>query len=84
MATHTRTKTGVLVTGIWLRHLKNNVNVVEVLAEIDGVWRLVITEFDGTFNHGVEGPISHIVEPAGMLKAPLDWLPPDKAPEATA
>lgn len=50
------------VSGIWLRRMGED---VQVLAEIDGEWKLVITEaHDGMF--------SHIVEEAGMAKAPPD------------
>lgn len=52
------------VTGIWLRRMDEE---VQVLAEIDGEWKLVIEE-----HH--EGMFSHIVEEAGMAKAPVDDL----------
>ena len=54
----------VEVTGIWLRSIGDK---LEVLAEIDGEFRLVITESMG-------GPMSHIAEVSGMLKAPVDRL----------
>jgi hypothetical protein len=60
----------VPVTGIWLRNIvigPVDVPTIEVLAEIDGEWRLVIDEMG-------EGPISHIVEPGGMRSAPRDYL----------
>lgn len=51
-------KTSHDVTGIMLRTSGNQV-IVE--AEIDGKWWEVIRDIN-------EGPISHIVEPAGMLR----------------
>lgn len=50
--------------GIWLR---KNGEHAEVLAEINGEWRLLIAEH-------IEGPFSHVIEPAGMAKAPIDPL----------
>lgn len=47
-------------TGIWLRRIGNE---VQVLAELDGEWRLVVTE-------PLDGHFSHIVEEAGMKAAP--------------
>jgi hypothetical protein len=52
------------VSGIWLR-LNDDDNRIEVLAEVDGDWRLVITEYNG-------GLFSHIVEPLGIRSAPYD------------
>jgi hypothetical protein len=54
----------VPVTGVWLR--KTTSGLLEVLVETDGVWRLVVEEICD------DGPISHIVEPAGILGAPAD------------
>lgn len=51
-------KEPVSVEGIWLRRLGDD---IQVLAEVDGVWRLVITEF-------YDRNISHIVEPSGIRK----------------
>lgn len=48
----------VAVTGIWLRNGQQE-DEIEVLAEMDGVWRTVIVETMG-------GLLSHIVEPQGM------------------
>jgi hypothetical protein len=60
------TEQAVEVTGIWLRGGENEVTV---LAEIDGEWREVITEFMPTAgNDGTVWPISHIVEPGGMAR----------------
>ena len=55
-------KTPLSITAVWLRRIGDN---VEVLAEFDGEWRKVITE-----HH--EGNFSHIVESAGMRRAPKD------------
>ncbi|HEV2929374.1 MAG TPA: hypothetical protein VGW74_11835 [Propionibacteriaceae bacterium] len=59
----------VPVSGIWLRkkfaHLGND---IEVLAEVDGVWRLL-----GTWTND-DGCISHIMEPAKIRHAPPDPL----------
>jgi hypothetical protein len=54
----------VSVGGIWLRGGENK---MEVLAEIKGEWKVVISEFvPTTGNDGSVWPISHIVEPAGI------------------
>lgn len=66
----TRQRVGpVEVTGIWLRHDERSEYGIEVLAEIDGVWRMVIVE---RFEPGL--PMSHIVEPLGMRHAKPDRL----------
>lgn len=51
----------VEVTGIWLDAHSGR---IRVRAEIGGEWRTVIEEAN------TEGHISHIVEPAGMVKCP--------------
>jgi len=56
----------VPVTGIWLRSGPER-DGLEVLAEINGEWRTVITEKCG-------GLISYIVEPLGMRHARPDRL----------
>jgi hypothetical protein len=53
-------KRPIEVTGIWLDAHSGR---IRVRAEIGGEWRTIIDEING------EGHISHIVEPAGMLKA---------------
>lgn len=53
-------KRPVEVTGIWLDAHSGR---IRVRAEIGGEWRTIIDETNS------EGHISHIVEPAGMLKA---------------
>ena len=61
----------VAVTGIWLRSTitESGEHRVEVLAEVDEEWRLVIP------GEPVEHPtISHIVEIGGMIAAPVDPL----------
>lgn len=55
------------VSGVWLR--KTTSGQLTVLAEVDGVWRAIIDE------RCDDGPISHIVEPDGILTAPIDDLP---------
>jgi hypothetical protein len=53
--------------------LRGGENKMEVLAEVDGVWRVVIDEFVPT--HGNDGniwPISHIVEPSGIRNGKVD------------
>ena len=57
----TRTKTGVLVTGVWLR--REGADAV-VLVELDGRWIEVIRE-----HAAHESQFSHIVEPAGIAAA---------------
>ncbi len=54
----------VSVTGIWLRRIGDD---IQVLAEIDGAWRIVIVELH-------DGQFSHIAEPRWMLKCPLDTV----------
>jgi hypothetical protein len=53
----------VPVTGVWLRTTDNG--KLEVLVETAGEWRVVI---DGYRIGEREQEISHIVEPAGILK----------------
>lgn len=50
----------VPVEGIWLRRIGND---LQVLAQVDGRWKLVIEEL-------WDGNISHIVEYDGILHAP--------------
>ena len=52
----------IRVGGIWLRRIGDR---IQVLAEVDGRWSLVIDEGDGA-------GLSHIVETEGIRKAPLD------------
>lgn len=60
----------VPITGIWLR---GGENIVQVLAEVSGEWRVVIQEYMPTSgNDGNIWPISHIVEPAGIRGAARD------------
>jgi hypothetical protein len=61
----------VPVTGLWLRKATDHSGgQIEVLLELpDGGWRKVID----TPSRG--GPISHIVEVAGIRQAPPDDLP---------
>jgi hypothetical protein len=55
----------VNITGIWLqKDTEYNGSGLRVLAEVDGEWRTVITETAD------DGPISHIVEPAGIERSP--------------
>jgi hypothetical protein len=61
-------QTPVPVSGIWLRS-RIEPPRLEVLAEINGEWRLAIREVNDDTNH-----ISHIVEPLGMRSSPLDDL----------
>ena len=59
------TQSPIAITGVWLRRFRDH---IEVLIERGGVWYQVMEETNA------DGPISHIVEPAGMLKAPVDKL----------
>lgn len=52
----------VPVSGVWLRTIGDH---VEVLAEIDGEWKLLIRDHR-------ESNISHIIEPLGMRAAKAD------------
>lgn len=72
MAGHRFRESGnaIPITGIWLQKATaHNGNTLTVLAEVDGVWRKVITEVAD------DGPISHIVEPAGIEQSPV-WVDP--------
>lgn len=53
------------ITAIWLRSYANS-DEVEVLAEIQGEWRVIIRR------QSIDGPISHIVEEPGITRAPKD------------
>ncbi len=57
----------VAISGVWLRSNAAG-NEVEVLIERGGVWCKLGTERVG------DGVLSHIWEPAGLLKAPVDEL----------
>lgn len=72
---------GVVITGVWLRTTKNypredrtagesnnESTEIEVLVEINGKWRKVVDEIDTVGS----GPISHIVETAGIVKSQRD------------
>ncbi len=67
-------KRGVLVTGVWVRTLDRSpddeTNGIEVLVEVAGKWRLIQSHGP----HDLDGVISHITEPLGIKKAPLDTL----------
>lgn len=64
----------VAVHGIWLRSFGHPDGNVDVLIEREpGEWSLAIR----AHGHGMEGMISHIVEPLGMLRAPPDELSKD-------
>lgn len=54
----------VPVTGLWLRKIGDQ---VQMLAEIDGAWRLIWEEHQ-------EGPFSAICEARGFRGKPLDNL----------
>lgn len=56
------TKPPVEITGAWLRRIGDE---AQMLLEIDGEWRLVCIE-------QIHGTFSHIVEQAGMRRAPVD------------
>ncbi len=58
----------IAVSGIWLRAGVVD-HEVEVLAEIEGQWRIVIVD-----RHEPGCPLSHIVEPLGMRHARPDRL----------
>lgn len=61
-------KQTVAVSGIWIR---KSMDQLEVLAEVDGEWKVVISEVI----YGMSEPISHIVEPAGIVLAKVPaWL----------
>jgi hypothetical protein len=49
----------VEVSGIWLRRIGEE---MQVLAEVDGEWRLIMSEHP-------DDNVSHIMEPAGIMAA---------------
>lgn len=61
----------VTITGLWIR---NHGDVLEVLVERDGEWRLVLSELGWD---GENGNISHIVEPLGLRRGKPDPLTED-------
>lgn len=64
------------VSGIWLR--SRSPHVLEVLAEIEGEWRVVIRT-----EHQDDDLLSHFVEPLGMRHAVTDLLTA-RTPDAAA
>ncbi|BCM89069.1 hypothetical protein IAD21_00912 [Abditibacteriota bacterium] len=58
----------IQVSGIWLRGV--GTDSVEVLAEIEGEWRVVIPP-QNVDSQGQMQTVSHCVHPAGMEKAPV-------------
>jgi hypothetical protein len=58
----------IAVGGIWLRGC--GPEHVEVLAEVDGEWRVVIPSEHIEAGHQVQ-TVSHIAEPSGIAKAPV-------------
>lgn len=60
----------ITVSGLWLR---STLKTVQMLAEVDGEWRLVAEEL-------LEAPFSHIAEPAGAGRWPIEKREPP--PEA--
>ena len=56
----------VLISGVWLRFIEGK---VQVLAEVEGKWRMLMEE-------SLEGnpTFSHIYEPLGVRSAPVDLL----------
>lgn len=64
-------QSSVPVSAVWLRKAtEHNGNRLEILVEVDGVWRKII---DDTAD---DGPISHIVESSGIRRAAIDDLEP--------
>lgn len=57
------------ITGVWLRTGGAD-NRIEVLVELDGVWRLL----RGNGEVYRDGAISHIWEPLGIERATVDYL----------
>ena len=54
----------IAIGGIWVRNKGSD--HVEILAEVDGSWRLVATERIG------DGEVSNIIEPGGIFGSPKD------------
>jgi len=68
-------KVPVPVSGVWLRTAGKdpkypNMKKLEVLAEVNGTWRLLFAELVPDY----EGEISHIQEGNGIILAPPDPL----------
>lgn len=59
---------GITIEGVWLRTVGSQ---SQVLVQIDGQWRLVIGETIFTAD-GKLAPVSHIVEPSGVMASPVD------------
>lgn len=60
------------IGGVWLYNeadesFANGADRWVVSVEVDGVWRRCIVE-------AADGPSSHIIEPSGIRKAPVDPL----------
>ena len=51
----------VPVSGIWVRRIGDD---IQLLAEIDEQWRLIAID-------PLDGHLSHIVEPSGILSGPV-------------
>lgn len=64
-------KQTISIGGVWVRN--NDEGQVEVLLEVEGVWRKVYVESWQVLDPE-ENLVSHIVEPAGILRAPEDDL----------
>ena len=61
---------GVKVEGVWVRKIQHeDRQCVEVLVELEGRWRRVYCEPAANF---ITGEVSHIIEPGGIIDAPLD------------
>lgn len=61
-------KQGITISAIWLRTVGNQ---IQVLAEIDNEWRLVIQESDVDCQ-GKLCPISHIIETPALTASKID------------
>lgn len=69
-------KTPFTATAVWLRNLGEDGNTVQLLVEIDGHWRIAISDH---FAPG-QSNVSHIAEGNGMPNWPFD--PVTEAPDA--
>lgn len=52
---------------VWIRKAGCTNPNVQVLVEVDGVWRIIYSE---PLSHWTHGEVSHIVEPLGIDSSP--------------
>lgn len=55
----------ILVNGVWIRHIGGKVQLLVDLGGTPADWRLVAEE-------PIDAAFSHIVEPGGIARSPVD------------